>query len=188
MAVGVPSQVLMNCDVIIIQPLTALGTLFVYTLSSDNNKNGKERKNKMTYLVPHNRMAREMDRVFNSLFSGKAHGCAETDCLTPRVNIVETESDVSLSFEVPGLEKGEIKVTVTDGVLTVAGERKVETSENGENFVRNEFSFGKFSRSFTLPDNYDATRVAADYKNGLLVVSLPRKEETKPKEIEVKVG
>lgn len=142
----------------------------------------------MTYLVAHNRMAREMDRVFNSMFGGKAHACAEADCSAPRVNIVETESDVSLTFEVPGLEKGDIKVTVTDGVLTVTGERKVEQTENGKNFVRNEFSFGKFSRSFTLPDNYDAGQVAADYKNGLLVVTLPRKEETKPKQIEVKVG
>lgn len=142
----------------------------------------------MTYLVAHNRMAREMDRVFNSMFGGRTQVCAETDCLTPRVNIVENENDVSLTFEAPGLEKGDIKVTVTDGVLTVSGERKVEQSENGENFVRNEFSFGKFSRSFTLPDNYDAGQVQADYKNGLLVVSLPRKEETKPKQIEVKVG
>lgn len=142
----------------------------------------------MTYLVAHNRMAREMDKVFNSLFSGKAAACSEADCFTPRVNIIENETDVSLTFEVPGLEKGDIKVTVADGVLTVTGERKSEATENGKNVVRNEFSFGKFSRSFTLPDNYNASEVAADHKNGLLVVSLPRKEETKPKEIEVKVG
>lgn len=142
----------------------------------------------MTHLVAHNRMAREMDRVFNSMFGGRSHACAEADCYTPRVNIVETENDVALTFEVPGLEKGEIKVTVTEGVLTVAGEREAEQADNGKYFVRNEFSFGQFSRSFTLPDNYDASKVAADYSNGLLVVSLPRKEETKPKEIEVKVG
>lgn len=142
----------------------------------------------MTYLVAQNRMAREMDRVFNTLFCGQAHNSGEADGFSPRVNIVENEDDVSLTFEVPGLEKAEISVTVTEGVLTVTGERKAEAAENGKNFVRNEFSYGKFSRSFTLPDNYDAAKVAADYKNGLLVVSLPRKEETKPKEIEVKVG
>ncbi|MDH3891494.1 MAG: Hsp20/alpha crystallin family protein [candidate division Zixibacteria bacterium] len=142
----------------------------------------------MTYLVAHNRMAREMDRVFGSLFGSQAHTSTEADEFTPRVNIVETENDVSLTFEVPGLEKGDIKVTVTDGVLTVTGERKSESTEDGQSIVRNEFSFGKFSRSFTLPDNYDAGKVAADYKNGLLEVTLPRKEETKPKEIEVKVG
>ena len=142
----------------------------------------------MTYLVAHNRMAREMDKVVNSMFGGKTAPCDETECFTPRVNIVETASDVSLTFEVPGLEKGNIKVTVTDGNLTVTGERSSEFSSEVKKFVRNEFGYGKFSRSFTLPEHFDADKVMADYKNGLLVVTLPRKEETKPKEIEVKVG
>jgi HSP20 family protein len=133
-------------------------------------------------------MTKEMDKVFNSLFSGKTQSSKEEDCFTPRVNIVENESDVSMTFAVPGLEKGDIKVTVSDGVLTVSGERKTEVTENGKKFVRTEFSTGKFCRSFTLPDNYDTEKVAADYKNGLLVVTLPRKEETKPKEIEVNIG
>ena len=141
----------------------------------------------MNYMVAHNRMAREIDQVFNSLFAGKPHQFHNGECFTPRVNIVETENDVSLTFEVPGMEKGDIKVTVADGVLTVEGERKVESSDNGKNFVRSEFAYGKFCRSFTLPDNFDAGKVSADYKSGLLTVSMPRKEESKPKQIEVKV-
>lgn len=141
----------------------------------------------MNYLVAHNRMAREMDRVFNSLFAGRSHQYHNGDGGTPRVNITETEDDVSLTLEVPGMDKGDIKVTVADGILTVEGERKVENKDNGKNFIRSEFSYGKFSRSFTIPDNFDAGKVSADYKNGLLTVSLPRKEESKPKQIEVKV-
>ena len=141
----------------------------------------------MNYMVAHNRMARELDQVFNSLFAGKLHQCDNGECFTPRVNIVETENDVSLTFEVPGMEKGDFKVTVADGVLTVEGERKIENEENGKNFVRSEFAYGKFCRSFTLSDNFEAGKVSADYKNGLLEVSMPRKEESKPKQIEVKV-
>lgn len=141
----------------------------------------------MNYLVSHNRMAREMDRVFNSLFAPKYYNCHNGDCFMPRVNIVESKDDVTLTFEVPGLDKGDIKVTVADGVLTVAGERKAESKEDGKDYVRNEFHYGQFSRSFTLPDSVDAGKVSADYKNGLLTVSMPRKEETKPKEVEVKV-
>ena len=142
----------------------------------------------MTYLVAQNRMSREMDRAFNSLFGGHAHACANTERCAPRVNIVETENDVSLTFEVPGLEKGDIKVTVADGVLTVTGERKDETTENGKNSVRNEFNYGKFSRSFTLPDTVNPDLVKADYKQGLLTIALGKLEEVKPKEIEVSIG
>ncbi len=142
----------------------------------------------MTYLVAPNRIAREMDKVFNSLFGGRSNGCTDLDCFTPRVNIVETENDVALTFEVPGLDKSDIKVTVSDGILSVSGERKNEQSEKGKRFVRNEFAYGKFSRTFTVPDNFDAGKISADYRNGLLVVSIPRKEESKPKEIKVKVG
>ena len=141
----------------------------------------------MNYLVAHNRMAREMDRVFNSLFAGRSHQYHNGECFTPRVNIAETEDDVSLTLEVPGMDKGDIKVTVADGILTVEGERKDENKDNGKNFIRSEFSYGKFCRSFTIPDNFDAGKVSADYKNGLLTVSLPRKEESKPKQVEVKV-
>jgi len=141
----------------------------------------------MNYLVAHNRMAREMDRVFTSLFAPRFYACRNGEYLTPRVNITETEDDVTLTFEAPGMDKGDIKVTVADGVLTVAGERKVESEENGKEYVRSEFHYGKFSRSFTLPETVDAEKIAADYKNGLLTVSMPRKEETKPKQVEVEV-
>ena len=106
----------------------------------------------------------------------------------PRVNIEETKDNVSLTFELPGMEKDNIKIMVKDDVLTVAGERKSFDEQKDDAFVRREIYSGKFSRSFTLPDTIDPDAVSADYKNGLLLVKLGKKEEGKPREIEVKVS
>ena len=142
----------------------------------------------MKYLVTPNRMTREMNRVMNNLFTSPFDVCTDDNCFIPRVDVRETEDDLLLNFEVPGIEKGDIKVTVADGFLTVAGERKTESSDNGDGYVRREIHSGSFSRAFTLPDTVDAGQIMADYKNGILKVSIPRKEEVKPKEIEVNVS
>ncbi len=142
----------------------------------------------MTYLVPTNRISREIDNMFNSFFN---FPCVRTErrCdFMPRVNIKDTKDDVTLTFELPGMEKKDIKVMVKDDVLTVSGERSFKSEEKDDGFVRTEISTGSFSRSFSLPDTVDGEKISADYKNGLLEIKLTKREEAKPKEIEVKVS
>ena len=147
----------------------------------------------MTYLtVRKNRdgMGRAMDRFFDDMFSFPTFRNVVSDDsdFAPRVNIRETKDNVVLTFEVPGIKKDDIKVTVNDGVLTVSGKREFKSEQEDDVFVRREISTGEFSRSFTLPDAVDAEKINADYKNGLLEIALARREETKPKEIEVKIS
>lgn len=106
----------------------------------------------------------------------------------PRVNIKEDDGSVHLTFELPGLEKGAIKVVVQDALLTVSGERKLRTEDKNDRYVRSEINSGSFYRSFTLSDQIDPGSVTADYSNGLLEVNLTKKEEKKPREIQVNVS
>ncbi len=143
----------------------------------------------MTYLVPTtNRMAREMDSLFNSFFNFPSFRTEDSCDFMPRVNIKDTKDNVVLTFELPGMEKKDIKVTVKDDVLTVSGDRNFKSEEKEGGFVRTEISTGSFSRSFTLPDTVDGEKISADYKNGMLEIKLAKREEVKPKEIEVKVS
>ncbi len=143
----------------------------------------------MTYLVPTtNRIAREFDSLFNTFFNFPSHRTEISCDFMPRVNIKETKDDVTLTFELPGMEKKDIKVMVKDNVMTVSGERNLKSEDKDDGYVRTEISSGSFSRSFTLPDTVDSEKVSADYKNGMLEVKMTKKEEAKPKEIEVKIG
>ncbi len=133
-----------------------------------------------------NRVAREVERAFDEFafpFTGAGNGR-----LTPRVNVLESEKELILSLAIPGVSKEEVKVVVQDDVLTISGERKFNKEEKTEKFVRREFHEGSFSRSFTLPNTVDAANVKADYKNGILEVRIPKREEAKPREVEVKVS
>ncbi len=142
----------------------------------------------MTYLVPTNRISREIDNLFNSFFNFPGVRTERCCDFMPRVNIKDTKDDVTLTFELPGMEKKDIKVMVKDDVLTVSGERSFKSEEKDDGFVRTEISTGLFSRSFSLPDTVDGEKISADYKNGLLEIKLTKREEAKPKEIEVKVS
>lgn len=143
----------------------------------------------MTYLVPTtSRISREIDSLFNNFFNFPRVRTEAVCDFMPRVNIKENEDHITLSFELPGLEKKDIKVMVKDDVLTISGERNFKSEEKDDGFVRSEISSGSFSRSFSLPDTVDSEKVSADYKNGMLEVKLAKREEVKPKEIEVKVG
>ncbi len=139
-------------------------------------------------MIHPNRIARELDNMFSNMWNGPSLG-TQYDCdFMPRVNIRESKDDVVLTFEVPGMKKEDIKVTVKENVLTVSGERKEVVEENDQKWVRNEILTGSFSRSFTLPESVDTDKITADYKQGLLEVKLAKKEAVKPKEIEVSVA
>jgi HSP20 family protein len=107
---------------------------------------------------------------------------------SPLVDITEDEKEYVIKAEVPEIKKEDIKLTVQDNVLTISGERKSEKEEKGKKYHRVERTYGSFMRSFTLPEDADGSKVAAEYKEGMLNVRLPKAEKAKPKSIEVKVA
>jgi HSP20 family protein len=119
---------------------------------------------------------------FPSLFGDEGSG------FTPRVNIREDEDHVWMTFEIPGMSKEDIKVSMQNNVLTVSGSREEKSKSTEKNYVRTEISTGSFRRSFNLPEQIDPDSIEAEYKNGMLEVRLNKREETKPKQIDVKVS
>ena len=106
----------------------------------------------------------------------------------PPVDIYETDGhEVVLKAELPDMKREDINVTFENGVLTLKGERKFEQEVKKENFQRIERRHGSFSRSFTLPNTVDAGRISASYRDGVLTIRLPQREEAKPKQIAVNV-
>jgi len=106
----------------------------------------------------------------------------------PLVDIAEDDKEYLIKAELPDVKKDEVKVTVENGVLTITGERKFEKEEKGKKYHRVERAFGSFVRSFTLPDDADANKVNAEFKDGVLKVHVAKSEAAKPKQIEVKVN
>ncbi len=106
----------------------------------------------------------------------------------PRVDISEDEHEYLIKAELPGIEKDQVRVTVENGLLLIAGERKSEREEDHRKYHRVERAYGSFLRSFSLPDDADGTKIKAEFKNGVLKVHLPKSEDAKPKSIEIKVS
>ena len=143
----------------------------------------------MTHLVASpNRIAREIDSFFNDFLNRPSLYVERDSDFVPRVNIIDGEEHVKMQFEVPGMDKKNFKISVKNRVLSVSGERRYENEEKNENYVRTEIRTGSFCRSFTLPETIDSDKIKADYKDGILELSLAKREEAKPKEIEVKVS
>ena len=103
----------------------------------------------------------------------------------PAFDISETEDEVIVKAEVPGMDVEDIDITLTDGLLTIKGERKLEKEDKGENYHRIERQFGSFSRSFNVGAKVKADGIDAGYKDGILTITLPKAEEDEPKKIEV---
>ncbi|MBL8207650.1 MAG: Hsp20/alpha crystallin family protein [Blastocatellia bacterium] len=105
----------------------------------------------------------------------------------PTVDVYEDQNGIVLEADLPGLKPGEFELAIENNVLTLKGERKFEKKTEEGNYHRVERSYGSFTRSFTLPSTVDVNNVAADFKDGVLKVALPRKEETKPRQIQVQI-
>ncbi|OGU23579.1 MAG: heat-shock protein [Hydrogenophilales bacterium RIFOXYD1_FULL_62_11] len=106
---------------------------------------------------------------------------------SPKVDISETDQAFTIKAELPEVRKEDIKVNIENGMLSISGERKQEKEEKDKKFHRVERFYGSFMRSFTLPDNVDASQIKAEYKDGMLNLSLPKTAENKPKATEVKI-
>jgi HSP20 family protein len=128
------------------------------------------------------------NRVFEGL--GVVSPFMEENALvawTPACDIFETEKAIVLNVELPGLKKEEVSVSIENNLLTIHGERKFQEETKRENYYRVERNYGEFFRSFTLPNYIDPAKILAEFKEGLLQVSLPKREEAKPKQVEIKV-
>jgi HSP20 family protein len=105
----------------------------------------------------------------------------------PAVDIYETDKEIVLKAEIPEMQEKDIQIKVEDNILSVSGERRMEKEVKEESYHRIERSYGSFSRSFTLPQTVDRDAIKAVYKEGVLKVTLPKKEEVKPKQIKIDV-
>jgi HSP20 family protein len=106
----------------------------------------------------------------------------------PNVDIVENKDDYKLHADLPGLEKKDIKITVENGVLSISGEKKLDKKEKEKGkYYYYERSYGSFHRNFSLPENVDEKSINANFKNGVLELTIKKTEKAKPKEIEIKV-
>ena len=134
------------------------------------------------------RLGDEMSRVFGDVYRWD-ESVAKRGQWTPPVDIFETEShDLVIKAELPDMSREDIEVTVEHNTLTLRGDKKVPSDVTEEQFRRLERRYGTFSRSFTLPNTVDASKVSADYKNGVLTVKLPFREEAKSRTINVQVA
>ena len=106
---------------------------------------------------------------------------------SPRVDVNETENDITIDVELPGIDKKDVKVEVKNNVLSISGERKMEKKIENTESSRIERHYGKFERTFGLPDTVEAGKVSAKYKDGILALTLPKTEKAKTKEIAVEI-
>lgn len=127
----------------------------------------------------------ELDRLFEAPF-GEA--CRSLTDWAPAMELAENKDSVVVKAELPGMKKEEIEVTLHEGILSVAGERKSERKEEEAGLYRSERFYGRFQRAITLPAPVAGDKVKADYKDGILTITLPKTEEAKPKQIDVKVS
>jgi HSP20 family protein len=126
----------------------------------------------------------EVDRLHRMFSSFYSEGLSRS--WVPPVDIYETEQhEIVLEAELPGMKREDIDITFDNNVLTLKGERKIEHEIARDRFQRMERFEGSFSRSFTLPPTIDAANISASYKDGVLTVRLPQREESKPKQIAV---
>ncbi|MGH2923737.1 MAG: Hsp20/alpha crystallin family protein [Solirubrobacterales bacterium] len=131
----------------------------------------------------------DMNRLFDRFFdSGRGTNGAAVRRWIPAMDLVEGDEELVLRADLPGMKEGEVEIEIKDRVLTVSGERKAEHEQKGEGFHRLERSFGRFSRSLSLPDGVDADGVAASFEDGILEVKIPKPEETKPTRVEIGRG
>lgn len=136
---------------------------------------------------------KEFNRFFNNAFSGVPRFFGQPEeglgngSWNPTVDVYEDKNGIILEADLPGMKAGDFELSVENNVLTLRGERKFEKKSEEGNYHRVERSYGQFTRSFTLPSTVNIEQVNAEFKDGVLRVTLPRREETKPRQIQVQV-
>jgi HSP20 family protein len=132
-----------------------------------------------------------LQEQINRVFGDVVRRADEESNLTPwapAVDIYETEHELVVQADLPDVNPQDLDIRVENNILTIRGERKFENKVNEENYLRVERSYGSFSRSFSLANSVNSEAIKADYQNGVLTLSIPKREEAKPKQIKVNVG
>lgn len=142
---------------------------------------------------PYREVATLQDRLSRA-FGGYAHGGRERDdelslaAWAPPVDIAEEKDRILITAELPGFKENEIDIQTENGMLTLRGERRFEKEAEGKNYHRVERSYGQFVRTFSLPNNVDRERIKATFRDGLLEIDLPKREDAKPRSIKITAG
>lgn len=140
---------------------------------------------------PFSRFHEEMNRLFDDFFRGglpmRPEWGREAMAFDPRVNVYETEKEFRVSAELPGLEQKDIEVEVTEGGLALRGEKKMEHEEKKDGYRTIERSYGSFHRQVPLPADVDASKAGAEFKNGVLTVTVPKLPEAASKRTKIEV-
>ena len=137
------------------------------------------------------RGAATLQEQVNRLFGNVLEHSSEESNLTswaPAVDIYETEHELVVKADLPEVDPKELDIRVENNLLTIRGERKFEKKVNEENYLRVERAYGSFSRSFSLANTVNSEAIKAEYQNGVLTLTIPKREEAKPKQIKVNVG
>ena len=127
-------------------------------------------------------LQREIDRLFDR-FHGDDEGVPSV--WAPRMDVSESENSYTIRMDIPGVNEEDLAVEFGDDQLTISGERKTDTTEEGEVFLRQERTYGAFYRSFSLPRTVEGEGIEATFENGVLNIVIPKVEEAKPRRIEV---
>ena len=139
----------------------------------------------MALLMKPEPFSTEINRLFDTLFEPVNGNAARNQRWAPAIDLVEAEDHFLLKADLPGLGEDDVAIEVQDNVLTVSGERRAEHERKERGWYRLERSFGRFSRSLTLPEGINAEAIAATFDNGVLEIRIPKPEERKPQRISI---
>jgi HSP20 family protein len=142
----------------------------------------------MALLMKPEPFSRDIDRLFDAFFGGGGNAQATAARWVPAVDLVEGEDHFLLKADLPGLDEGDVSIEVSDGTLSISGERKVEHESRERGFTRIERAHGSFNRSLTLPDGVDPDAISARFDRGVLEVRIPKPEERKPRRVQIMAG
>jgi HSP20 family protein len=129
----------------------------------------------------------QINRLLNDTFDRSGES-ASLSAWAPAVDIFETEHELVVKADLPEVDPKDLDIRVENNILTLRGERKFEKKVNEDNYLRVERSYGSFARSFTLANTVNSEAIKADYQNGVLTLTIPKREEAKPKQIKVNVA
>jgi HSP20 family protein len=129
----------------------------------------------------------QVNRLFEAPFTGRRSESSNLTAWAPAVDIYETENELVVKADLPDISEKDLDVRVENNMLTIRGERKFEQKVKEDNYLRIERTYGSFSRSFSLPSTVNTEAIKAQYKNGVLTVELPKRAESKPRQVKVNV-
>jgi HSP20 family protein len=138
--------------------------------------------------APFKDLRREMDDLFDKFFGEQQLPAKRWAEIAPALDLKETDNEVIVTAELPGVEPKDMNISLEGDTLTIRGEKKQEKEEKNENIVRIERSYGSFQRSISLPCKVAEDKIAADFRNGVLRVTLPKTESSKKKSIKINVS